>query len=116
MSQYSAIKFITRFIVGGFIVVSTDYVAEQIGPTLGALWWAFPFTLLPTMYFMHQNGQKKGFIASFIYTAAWANILLMFVLFSLSYFLRTGNNFYFDIGKGVLVWITGALLVYYFLL
>ena len=44
-----------NFIMGGILISSVSYIATFLSPMMAALWWACPFTILPTLYFMKKN-------------------------------------------------------------
>ena len=56
---------IENFIVGGMVTASVSFIGTFMSPTLAAIWWSFPVSLLPSMYFMHQYGRDNKYIAKF---------------------------------------------------
>jgi len=59
-----------NFLVGGGVVASVSAMATWMSPVAGAIWWSFPFTLIPSIYFMHSFGKSNQAIGEFLYNAS----------------------------------------------
>ena len=67
---------VQNFLMGGAIVASISYIGTFMDPLLGAIWWSFPVSLLPTIYFMKKNKKSNDYIAKFTLSTTFALILL----------------------------------------
>ena len=81
-----------NFIIGGIIVATTSWLGAFTGPLPAAIFWSFPYTLLPSIYFIKQIGKSNTYISKFILSTGYALILLLIALFSLSYFVKNDNS------------------------
>ena len=69
---------IINFFIGGFVTSSISYSGTFLSPMVAAIWWAFPVSLLPSMYYMHQQGKSNSYVANFTLTTTYALIILFF--------------------------------------
>ena len=79
---------IASFVVGGAIVASVSYLGTFVDPLLGAIWWSYPLSLLPSIYFMYQSKRDNKFIAKFCISTTYAMILLVATTYALAYFFK----------------------------
>ena len=95
-----------NFILGGIIVAATSWLGAFAGPLPAAIFWSFPYTLLPSIYFIKQTGKSNKYISQFILSSGYALILLLIALFSLSYFIKNDNssNLLIPIFKTIGIW------------
>jgi len=96
---------IQNFFIGGFITASISYTATFLSPVLAAIWWAFPVSLLPSMYYMHQQGKSFKDISKYTITTTYALIILFITTFALGHFFRDSKTFWPPVGKSVIVWV-----------
>ena len=102
-----------NFLLGGFITVTISYIATFFSPVLAAIWWAFPLSLLPSMYFMHKQGKSNKYISKFTLTTTYALGILFITTMSLGYFYKDSpHSFWLPIGKSVLVWLVLSIIYY----
>lgn len=52
------------FVIGGLVISSTSYIATFMSPLLGAIWWSYPFSVVPTVIYMKQNGKSNEDIST----------------------------------------------------
>ncbi len=107
---------IQNFILGGLIVSSISFVGTFMSPLLGAIWWSFPISLLPTLYFMNQQGKSNTYLARFTMSTTFAMALLIISTFALSKFLNDNkkNEIAMPIVKTAAIWL-GFSVVFYFI-
>lgn len=106
---------IQNFIVGGLVIASVSYISTFLSPLLGAIWWSFPITLIPSMYFMHVNNKNNKHIAKFIMGTFVGYILLFISSISFIYYLRkynNSNNILYPIIFTFIIWIFFSLILY----
>jgi hypothetical protein len=58
MKSEIILNLINNFFVGGFTIATTSYLATYLSPLLGAIFWSYPLTILPSIFFM--KGEKKS--------------------------------------------------------
>ena len=47
-----------NFLFGGAFIALVSYVGTYLNPVGGAVLWAYPFSLLPTLIFMRISGKN----------------------------------------------------------
>jgi hypothetical protein len=85
-------KYLEVFIIGGLTVLSVTYITDQIDDMYASIIWAFPFTLIPSIYYLHKNGKSKEFISNFLIKTAASLIILFITILSLSKFIHKHRN------------------------
>ena len=102
---------IQNFLIGGTIVASISYLATYISPLAGAIWWAFPLSLVPSMYYMHRQGRTNKDVAQFVLATTYALGVLFFTTFAIGEFYKEPKTgFWLPLVKGVGVWaVLGAI-------
>jgi len=104
---------IQNFFIGGFIIASISYTGTFMSPLLAAIWWAFPVSLLPSMYYMSKEGKSNMYIARFTITTTYALIVLFMTTMSLGYFFKEDkDSFWRPVGKSVVVWLLLSAIYY----
>ena len=107
------INLIQNFLIGGTLVALTSYVGTFFSPLVGAIFWSFPISILPTLYFMKQNNKSNEYISKFTLSTTYALALLVVTTFFLSYFIKQERK---GITKAVLkttiVWLVSSILFY----
>ena len=84
-----ATSLVTNFLVGGTIVATVSYLATFMSPVAGAIWWSFPLSLLPSVYFLRAHGKSNKYVSQFLLSSTFAIVLLVATTLILSYYFRT---------------------------
>ena len=109
------LNLLQNFLIGGLVTVSVSYIGTFFSPVLAAIWWAFPVSLLPTLYYMHREGKSNKYLAFFSYTTTFALIVLFFTTMTMSHFYnQEKKSFFIPLFKTVGVW-TVLSIIYYFI-
>lgn len=107
------VNLIQNFLIGGTLVALTSYVGTFFSPLVGAIFWSFPISILPTLYFMKQNNKSNEYISKFTLSTTYALALLVVTTFFLSYFIKQERK---GITKAVvkttIVWLASSILFY----
>ena len=82
------LNIIQNFLIGGTLIATTSYIGTFFDPLVAAIFWSFPISILPTLYFMKQNNKNNFYISKFTLSTTYALILLVVTTFFLSYFLK----------------------------
>jgi len=110
------VNLLQNFIFGGSMIATVSYVATYLGPVEGAILWAYPFSLLPTLYFMKKAGKKNAYISNFALIGTFAIILEVISTFALAMFLKecklVVNCLYLSILKSVGIWAISGFIYY----
>ena len=101
-----------NFILGGLITASISYIGTFMDPLLGAIWWSFPISLIPTIYFMKGTGKSNKFIAKFTISTTYALILLFISCGFMSYFFTNHDGILIPIIKATGVWFISSTIFY----
>ena len=86
--QQKYIDLLQNFFIGGLITASISYSGTFLSPVLAAIWWAFPVSLLPSMYYMHQQGKSFDYISKFAITTTFALIIMFVTTMALGHFFK----------------------------
>lgn len=81
-------KLLQNFLLGGTVIAITSYLATFMNPVMGAIFWSYPISILPSIYYMKTNGKNNKYIAKFLFSTTFALILLMLTTFAISYYLK----------------------------
>lgn len=106
---------IQNFLIGGACVAMTSYLGTFLSPLAGAIFWAYPITILPSIFFMRQQKKPNDFIAKFLFSTTFALILLMGVTLLLSYIIRhapASQSLWVAVGKSTIGFLIGAVTYY----
>lgn len=108
-------ELLQNFVTGGLIVSSISYIANYLNPLLAAIWWAFPISLLPSLFFMKEQGKDSAYISKFVLSSSYSLVILFITTYFLSYFIKnTSNNDLVEpILKSSLIWFVCSLIFYY---
>lgn len=85
-------KVFINFLVGGTIVASVSYIATFMNPVFASIWWSFPFSIIPSMYFMRQNGKSNKYISKFLVSTTFALVLFVLCTFLIRHYLKQTND------------------------
>ena len=102
-----------NFLLGGLITASISYLGTYLDPLLGAIWWSFPISLIPTIYFMKESGKKNNYISRFAFSTTYALILLLISTWFLGYYLMRDSGILTPILKSTAIWFICSVIFYY---
>lgn len=106
-------ELLQNFIFGGLTIASVSYIGTFMDPLLAALWWSFPITVFPTLYFMKKNGKDNKFMCKFCLGISASLIVLFLSTLGLSYFLKKTNNMIEPFIYTTILWfITSAIFFF----
>lgn len=78
----------TNFLVGGTVVATVSTCANYLSPLAGAIWWSFPLSILPSVYFLRAHGKSNQYVSSFLMSTTFAIVLLVATTLILSHYFR----------------------------
>ena len=106
----------TNFLVGGAVVSSVSVFATWLNPVAGAIWWSFPFTIIPSVYFMRYHGRSNQEVSKFLRSTTFGLGLLVISLYALSYYFKRlepyDEHWWLAIVKGASVWAVCSVIFY----
>lgn len=110
-------EMIQQFIMGGTIIAITSYLAIYMNPTLAAIFWSFPLSLLPVIIFMWMQNSPRSSIADYANSTAISLINLGLFVLVLGYLMK---NTKYSLPINILIstgaWFIGSALLYIFYL
>ena len=109
-------QLLVNFVLGGLTVALTSYIGTFVSPVTGALVWAYPVTIIPSIFFMREQRKSNNYIATFLVSTTFALILLMGTTYLLSHIIRhsaSGESLWTPIGKSLVGFMFGAAIYYY---
>jgi len=112
-SQYLGILF--NFLLGGTSVACTSVLGNYMSPLAGAIFWAYPITIIPSLFFMKQNGKDNEYLSKFLISTTFGLLLLGITTIAMSYFIKNQPNdtsLWIPISKSSGIYLGGALLFY----
>lgn len=106
-----------RFLVGGTIIAGTSQIAAHVNPTLGAIFWSAPLTLVPTMlYFWNiKMPPKKVFIFAKDTVVSLLNLMAFAVTVAIAMNMKAfqnDNGIMYALVIGFAVWGVGSYFLY----
>lgn len=104
------IEITTNFIVGGFIVALITYCVKYTKPEIGALIWAAPVILLPTVLLLWYNDVSNKTIGDFVLIAI--PYLFLTVIWQISFTLLLRYTIFKNDSNGVIKAIVISLVVW----
>ena len=113
-SKDIAVQLFKNFILGGLTIASVSYMATFLNPIIASIWWSYPISIIPVIYFMKQNGVNKLHISRFMLGITVVSILTVVSCYLLSYFIQNSKEkLSVSIIKASLWWIFSSALFYY---
>ena len=106
-----------NFVLGGVCVAGTSWLGAFLNPLAGAIFWSYPITILPSLFFMRQQGKNNEYLAKFLISTTFGLILLMGTTIALSVIIKhssSSSSLWIPVAKGTAVYTLGAIL--YFLI
>jgi len=104
---------IQNFIIGGSIIASISYLGTFVDPLIGAIWWSFPISLLPTLFFMQKHGKDNKYIAKFTVSTTYALVLLVLSTALLSYYIKNSKtSLWIPILKTSGMWLVASVIFF----
>jgi hypothetical protein len=112
-------EIIVSFIIGGSIMASITYLVKYLEPAIGALVWAAPIILLPSVFLLWFHNVSNENIGLYIYTSIPYFLLTM--LWQVTFVLLLKKTKYLNDKNGVIkasiisliVWTIFAFIFYY---
>ena len=104
-----------NFLLGGFAVAGTSGLGSYMNPLAGAIFWSYPITIIPSVFFMRQSGKDNQYISKFLFSTTFALGLLVIATISMSYYIKSAGkdiSLWWPIGKASLVYIAAAVAFY----
>lgn len=114
MNVNISFNWILQFLSGGLVVVIVSYLASYMDPLLASLFWSYPLSLLPSLYYMKQNGTNNIAISKFLLGISFLLPLLILMLLVMSFCFRRSNNSTIlqPIIYSTLIWLVSSILFY----
>lgn len=106
-------NYLEVFIIGGLTFLAVTYITDKIDHMYGVIIWAFPFTLIPIIYYLRKDGKSKEFISSFLLRTALSLIILFITILSLSKFIHKHRDLSISILYSVIIYIFIAAIFLY---
>lgn len=106
---------IQNFGIGGASVATTSYLGTFLSPLAGAIFWSYPITILPTIFFMKQQKKTNNDIGKFLFSTTFALLLLMGVTLLLSYLIKNspnGESLWGPVRKSTIGFVVGGAIYY----
>ncbi len=118
MNREFIIRMIRQFILGGTIVATTSYIAVYINPTLAAIFWSFPLSMIPVILFMWMTNQSRKNIGDYALSTAISLVNLGLFVIVFGYLVKYTQKFNLleSLLIATVVWAIGSFLLYYFYL
>jgi hypothetical protein len=102
-----------NFVLGGLTIASVSYMATFLNPILASIWWSYPISIIPVIYFMKQNKVTNAHISRFLLGITVVSILTLLSCYLLSYFIKNSKTgLLYPIIKSSLCWLIGCALFY----
>ena len=103
--NYQAI--LLNFILGGIAVAGTSVLGTYMSPLAGAVFWSYPITIIPSLFFMKQEGKDNLYLSKFLLSTTFGVLLLCITTIAMGQFIKHSDknaSLWNPIGKGTLVY------------
>ena len=110
-----AFQLAQNFVLGGLIVASISYLGTFLNPVAAAIFWSYPISILPSIYFMKKNGKSNQYVSKFLYSTTLALVLLLLSTFAMGKFISEASNsdsLLPPIAKATGLWAIGSVVYY----
>ena len=102
-----------NFILGGLTIASVSYMATFLNPMVASIWWSYPISIIPVLYFMKQNGVNNSHMSKFMLGITVVTSLTLVSCYLLSYFIKNSKDELLEpIIKASLFWILSSAIFY----
>lgn len=85
------------FLFGGFIVVLVSIISDYVSNSIAALLWAFPFTIIPTLYYFYLEKKSFSHISDFLWKTIYSIIFLFLNIIFLYYIYKNTKQIIFSL-------------------
>ena len=103
-----------NFILGGLTIASVSYMATYLNPMIASIWWSYPISIIPVLYFMKQNGVNNSHISKFMLGITVVSSLTVICCYLLSFYIKnTKEGITSPIIKASLFWIISSALFFF---
>ena len=109
------IELFINFLIGGIGVTGASILGSFLSPLAGALFWAYPNNILPSLFFMRKNKKDDLYLSKFLESISFGSLLLGTTTFALSHFIRNspeGTSLWLSIGKSTMVYLICVVMLY----
>ena len=106
-------QLLKNFVLGGLTIASVSYMATFLNPMLASMWWSYPISIIPVIYFMKENKISNSHISKFLLGITVVSILTILCCYLLSYFIKNSKDGLLEpIVLSSFFWIIGCVLFY----
>lgn len=103
-----------NFILGGLTIASVSYMATFLNPMIASIWWSYPVSIIPVLYFMKQNGVNNSHMSKFMLGITVVSSLTVICCYLLSFYIKnTKEGITSPIIKATLFWIISSALFFF---
>jgi len=104
-----------NFIIGGTVIAITSYLAVYLSPTLAAIFWSFPLSLLPVIIYMWIKDQPRKKIGDYAISTAISLVNLGLFVLVFGYLMKHTTDYSVPMSLLIAtgVWLVGSLLLYF---
>lgn len=103
-------------LLGGIAIALISLLSFYVNPLFGSILWAYPFTVVPSILFLKENGKKYKFISNFLLDTSFGIILLGISILALYYFTKNESDsvsVWVPIGKASVVYVVSSIFYYF---
>lgn len=101
-------QLLLSFIIGGFVIALTTYLVEQMNPTIGAIFYAYPIVYVISLLFMSEKNVGPFSKESIPAAIAIASFLLIFPI--VYHYIKV--NVYLSLFISTIIWIPLTLGIF----
>ena len=103
-----------NFVLGGLTIASVSYMATFLNPMIASIWWSYPISIIPVLYFMKQNGVNNSHMSRFMLGITVVSALTVISCYLLSYFIKNSKDgISMPIIKASVWWILSSAIFYF---
>ena len=112
MNKTTNLNILITFVFGGIVVTLISYISDKVSNLLAALLWAFPFTIIPTLYYLYLQKKDKKHIKDYLLKTIYSIFLLIFIIFIIYYIYLYTSNMFISLLFSIIIYIIISISLY----
>jgi hypothetical protein len=103
------------FVIGGLDLISVLVFGKYFSPLTAAIFWAIPFTIIPLVLFLKQEGRDHVYLAKYLRSSTFTLILMFITILSVAFVIERLDNsssVWIAFAAGALIFLIGSAAFY----
>lgn len=108
-------KLVILFLIGGFDLISVVIFGKYFSPLTAAIFWAIPFTIIPSVLFLKHEGRDHAYLAKYLRSSTFTLILMFITILCVAFVIERLDNtssVWLAFAAGAIIFILGSAAFY----